>query len=193
MKVLGFTGFFGAGKGTAIQFIHELTGAEVFSTSEEVAEECSRRGLDASRPNKYVVANEVRARFGPGEFSRRIVEKIRRLPEGTRLALVDALRTAGEVQVLRDAFTKDFALVSVQAPPQVRYERVSSRARDRGDVLSYENFLESEEQENRPSAQPFEQNLGEVAELADYSIVNDGSLEELKAKVSDFVKKIGVS
>ncbi len=189
MKVLGFTGFFGAGKGTAIHLVSEMTGAAVFSTSEELADECRRRGLPTDRPTKYLVANDLREKFGPGELSRRVAEKIRKLPRTTKLALVDALRTHGEVQVFRDGFGKDFALVSIEAPAKARYERVSERARDKGDALSYEQFLDSEKKENRPDAKPFEQNLGAVAKLADYKISNDGSLKDLNQKLHEFLLK----
>ncbi len=190
MKVLGFTGFFGAGKGTAISLIAQLTGAHVFSTSEEVGEECIRRGLSTDRANKQVVANDVRERFGPGEFSRRVVKKIQHLPAGTHLALVDALRTAGEVQVLRDSFGKDFALISIEAPAKLRYQRIHERQRDAGDELSFKEFMAAEALENKPDAQPFEQSLGAVGKLADYRIENTGSMDALQEKLKKLLHSL---
>ncbi len=190
MKVIGFTGFFGAGKGTAISLVAQLTGASVFSTSDEVALECIARGLGTDRPTKQVVSNDVRAKLGPGEFSRRVVEKIRKLPPTAQYALVDALRTAGEIRVLRDAFGKDFCLVSIEAPAQLRYERIHARQRDAGDELSFQQFLESEQKENKPDALPHEQSLGAVARLADYRVENAGTTEELRGKLAKLIKEI---
>jgi dephospho-CoA kinase len=191
VKVLGFTGFFGAGKGTAINLVLQLTGASVFSTSEEVSLECLARGLTTDRQNKITVANEVRSKLGPGEFARRVVEKIRKLPPGTRLALVDALRTAGEVQVLQDAFGKDFTLISIDAPVELRYKRNFARNRDAGDALTFEQFVQMEARENKPDAKPFEQSLGVVGKMAEYHVDNAGTLEGLKEKLQELLKKIG--
>jgi len=192
MKVLGFVGFFGAGKGTAIQLISELTGAPAFSTSHEVAEECERRGLPTDRPTKVEVANDVRRKFGPGEFARRVVEKINALPSGTKLALVDSLRTQGEIDVLREAFGGGFELIYVEAGVKVRYERILKRHRDKGDELSFEEFVLSEEKENKPDAKPFEQNIGMVAHGADAVVLNDGQVGEMRENLKAFLRSKGL-
>ena len=188
MKVLGFVGFFGAGKGTAIQLIKELTGAAAFSTSAEITDECLRRGLPTDRPTKVEVANDLRKKFGPGEPARRVVEKIKAMPAGAKLVLVDALRTQGEVDVLREAFGKDFELIFIEAGVKVRYERIKKRHRDKGDELSFEEFVLSEEKENKPDAKPFEQNIGHVAHGADAVILNDGQVDEMRENLKGFLR-----
>lgn len=192
MKVLGFVGFFGAGKGTAIQIISELTGAPAFSTSHAVAEECQRRGLPTDRPVKVEVANDVRRKFGSGEFARRVVEKIKALPSGTKLALVDSLRTQGEIDVLREAFGHEFELIFVEAGVKVRYDRIKKRHRDKGDELSFEEFVLSEEKENHPDAKPFEQNIGRVAQGADSVIMNEGPVGEMRENLKAFLRSKGL-
>jgi dephospho-CoA kinase len=192
MKVLGFVGFFGAGKGTAIQLIQELTGAAAFSTSDEITEECIRRGLGTDRPTKQEVANDIRKKFGPGEPARRVVEKMKALPKETKLALVDSLRTQGEIDVLREAFGKDFELIFVEAGVKVRYERIKKRHRDKGDELSFEDFVLSEEKENKPDAKPFEQNIGHVAHGADAVVLNEGQLDEMRENLKGFLRNRGL-
>ncbi len=60
LKVIGFTGFFGAGKGTALSLVSKLTNASIYSTSEEISLELIKLGLPTDRLHKYELANKRR-------------------------------------------------------------------------------------------------------------------------------------
>lgn len=190
MLVFGFTGTFGAGKGAAISILTERFGAVAYSTSEEVSEECARRGLPTDRGSKTVVSNDTRRKLGSGIFSERVVEKIfsrKPLPE---LVCVDALRTLGEVEVLKKKFGRGFKLVAIDAPVELRYKRVQSRLRDKHDFKPFEQFAADEQRELTGARHEWKQDLGAVMGAADYRIINDGSVKELKKKIGNMLAEI---
>ena len=187
LKVIGFTGFFGAGKGTALSLVSKLTNASIYSTSEEISLELIKLGLPTDRFHKYELANKRREEFGAGYWALRVVDKINLDINPVNVCLVDALRNVGEIEILKESFKENFILFSIEAPIKLRYSRILSRHRDSNDLLSYDDFIKSEEKENKPNPSKFEQSLSACALLADFHIDNSTSINELCIKLSSIL------
>ncbi len=181
--IFGFTGTFASGKGTAIEFLAKKYGAQAYSLSDEVREECRTRGLSVERPNLVKVGNEMREMHGAGYFARKVADKIKedaKYPNS--LFLVDSIRLPGEVEALREEFGGNFKLVAVDAPIEVRYERIKRRARAGEHLLSFAEFKKSEGIEN--SRTRWEQNISGAMAMADCTVVNDSTPRELEKKAA---------
>ncbi len=74
-----------------------------------------------------------------------------------------------------------FVLLGVDAPIALRFERASRRSRI-GDGTTLEEFARKEALEN--SNDPAAQQLTQTLALADVVVPNDGTLEELRARVA---------
>ncbi|MCC6040980.1 MAG: dephospho-CoA kinase, partial [Desulfurococcaceae archaeon] len=72
--------------------------------------------------------------------------------------------------------------VAVHSSPKTRFERLLRRKRP-GDPSTYEEFYERDMTELRFG-------LGDVIALADYVVVNEGDIEEAKAKSREIFMKI---
>lgn len=192
MKVIGFTGYFGAGKGTAISIVNKLTNALVYSTSDEIAEDLLKQGLPVDRIHKFELANKMRAEYGSGYWAQRVVDKIKENSRDSEVFLVDALRNEGEIELLKNTFQKNFLLFSIEAPIKLRYSRIVLRNRDSNDLLSFEEFVKSEEKENKSNPYKFEQSLSKCASMADFHIDNSISLKELCFKISNILISLNI-
>ena len=93
-----------------------------------------------------------------------------------------SIRNPGEVSTLRRR--DDFILVAVDAPVQLRYERAKARSRS-DDAKTLEEFIRDEQAELAGNEN--EQQLERVFRMCDWVIVNDGTLEELYAKVEELL------
>ncbi|NYZ75325.1 AAA family ATPase [Candidatus Micrarchaeota archaeon] len=188
-EFIGLTGTLGSGKGTVLEIIKKQFGENVVSygTGDFVREEVTRRGLTQDRPNQQKVANEMRATRGTGVLAEKALEKAALLPPSIKLVLVDGIRNPGEVQVLRNAIGKNFVLWAIDAPIEVRYERIRKRAREGEHLLSFEEFKASEEKEKKAS-DAAAQSIPACMALADGLIENNGPLEELEKKVKALLK-----
>ena len=101
-----------------------------------------------------------------------------------------SLIPAGELDGYLDAASCDvslegFVLIGVDAPIEVRFDRAQKRARP-GDGLTLAEFREKEARENSPDRA--RQQLSATFAMADYTLDNGGSLEELRRGVDAFLR-----
>ena len=101
-------------------------------------------------------------------------------------AVVDSIRTPGEVEALRKR--DDFMLIEIRANTETRWERLQSRARA-GDPLDKETFMEQENAE-AVAKDAAGQALNATAELADLVILNDGTEQELLSDLEELYMKL---
>lgn len=183
MIIVGITGTLGAGKGTIVDYLVREKGFLHYSVREFITREIRKRGLPVNRNTMTEVANDLRAKHGPGYIAKELCQKA--LKSGKN-SIIESLRAVGEVNTLRRH--KNFYLLAVDASPEKRYARISGR-RSETDHISYEQFLSDEEREFK-SDDPARQNLSKCIELADYVFNNDGTREELHKQVDEVLEKI---
>lgn len=178
--IIGVTGTHASGKDTVADYICKKFNTSNYSTSEEIGYELTERGMDHSRPNKFAVANEIRETLGTGELARRALNRVRE-----DIAVVSAIRNIGEIEYLKQ--NSNFYLIAVDAPIDLRYERAALRERF-GDGKTLAEFKAGEEQEINAGEKG--QQLVPCMRLADYFIVNDGTLEHLKERIEEILNAI---
>ena len=177
--VIGITGRNCAGKDSVAESL-ATQGFEHHSLSDVLRVELGRRAEEVTRPALIALGNELRRSEGPAVLARRVQELIRT----DRVALV-SVRNPAEVACLREL--PRFALVGVEAPQDVRFEREVRRGRESAPT-SLEAFALLEEQEN--TADPNAQQLDTTMALADYVLANDGTLLDLNARVVALLEMI---
>ena len=179
--IIGLTGTFAAGKDAVAEHL-EKYGFEHFSTGEEVAEIAREMGIETTRDNLRELANELRDKYGPEYLSRRVIEQKAK----TKKIVVTGLRQPGEVKYLMSL--PDFHLIAVDAPIELRFERMKSRNRP-GDPQTIDAMKKKERKEMESSGKNA-QKIHECVEMAQYKIVNDGDFKKLYKKVDDVIGKI---
>ncbi|MFO1463517.1 MAG: deaminase [bacterium] len=179
--IIGLTGKNASGKGEVAQVLKEA-GFLYLSLSDLLREELRRRGLEVIRENLIRVGNEMRTMYGGGYLADRALQAI----DVDKNYIVDSIRNPREVEVLRRLH--NFKLVHVTAVPQVRFERIKSRARE-GDPKNFAEFQELEVREAK-SSDPNTQQLEATGRLADAEIENNSTLDELRGKVRELVLRL---
>jgi len=172
-RLIGLTGTNGAGKGEVANFLRKKGFAYV-SLSDVIREELQARGLEASRDHLIACGNELREKFGPAVLARRVATRI----QGP--TVIDSIRNPAEVAFLRSL--GDFILVAVDAPLEIRFERARKRGRNES-ATTLDEFRRKEEQEKTTSETG--QQLEVCLQLADLTIINDGSLEDLWTRLEE--------
>ncbi len=174
--VIGITGRNCAGKDTVATALARA-GFESYSLSDVLRAELERRGEAITRPALIALGNELRAAEGPGVLARRVQSMM----TTDRVALV-SVRNPTEVETLREL--PRFVLLGVDAPVEVRFARETARGRE-SVPETLEAFMALEEREN--TADPNAQQLDATMALADHVLMNDGTLAEFEARVSDLL------
>ena len=175
MKTIGLTGTNGSGKGAAAEYFVSK-GYAYHSLSDVIREELNKDGLPPTRDNLIRKGNELRSLGGPDFLARQVMKRV----EGK--AVIDSIRNPEEVRFLKGK--KDFILLAIDADVALRYERVKKRGRDES-AASLEEFVKKEDEEK--TASPTQQQLHTCLKMADFFVLNDGSLEDLYKKLEKFL------
>jgi dephospho-CoA kinase len=181
--IIGITGTDGAGKGTVVSCLVDKHGFSHYSVRDTIVLEIERLGLPVDRNQMRLTGNALRAEFGNEAMVRKAYE--RAVSEGKDKIVIESVRVPDEVDFLK---LHHGFLLAVDADVALRYSRVQER-RSASDQVTFEQFKQQEAMEmNNPD--PHGQQKAKVMAMADYTIINDSTLEELQAKVNAFLQKI---
>ncbi len=180
MLIIGITGQPSSGKDTIAEYL-VAQGFVTLSTGDFIRAEMQKLGLPLDRAHMHDFVNKMRVLRGPGYLA---IEAVKTIAGDTA---VSGLRNVTEVSTLKQAFGKQFVLLSAEAPIEVRFKRAQGRSRE-GDHVSFEQFKVQEESERHGT--PETQQVDDVIALADYVIKNEGTKEELVHKVDDLLSEL---
>ena len=181
--LLGITGTDGAGKGTVVNYLVKNKGFAHYSARAIWIEELTKRGEEPTRANMRLVANEMREKYGNDFLVTYYLQKIQE--DGTDKEIIESIRTVAEATTLK---ANGGILVAVDADEKIRYARVQAR-RSETDKVTFEQFKAHEELEAH-DPNPHGMQKQRVIAMADYKIMNDGSVSELYQKIDALFEKI---
>ncbi len=180
-EVIGITGPHGSGKTEVAKALARFD-VPCVRMGDVVWEEVRHRGQKITEANVAKVANELREREGLGAIAKRCIPLIKAHGKSKRAVAVDGIRSVAEVNEFRRAFGKNFHLIAVRAGEQTRYSRIASRGRA-DDAETREKFREKDRREG-------DWGLEKAIALADFTIVNEGTIEELHRKAVKIYKQL---
>ena len=182
--IIGITGWMAAGKDTVADYLIEKRGFLYISLSDIIREALRAEGREVSRDNLREKGNELRDQYGPDYLAQQALKIVVANPE--KDYVIPSIRQSAEVRVLRD--NPAFKLWAVVGPIEERFARM--QVRKRGDdqlITSIEVLKEKEDAENGGTANC--QEVGVTVSMADVTIDNSGTFDELYAKVDETLGK----
>jgi dephospho-CoA kinase len=184
--ILGITGTNGAGKGSVVEYLVKEKGFAHYSVRDLIIEEVERRGLPLNRTNIGETATSMRAEFSPSYFVETFLKRANE--EGKSDVIIESIRTLKEADHLKD---HGAYLVGVDAPVEERYRRITARGTVT-DHVSFEDFRAQEDAEYSPkdATDPSQMNVLGVLNRADYTLINDGTVEKLSDKIEEMLTHI---
>jgi len=178
--LIGLTGRNAAGKGEVAQYLQKKS-LYYCSLSDVIRDEIRSRGFEPTRELLITAGNELRQRYGANILAERILAKI----EDDKHYVIDSIRNPAEVDAFRVA--KHFKLIRIEAPPEVRFQRILNRKRE-SDPKTLEEFIDLENRE--AEGDDTSQNLVKVELMADHTLVNDGALEKLYPEIDQLLLRL---
>jgi len=173
--LIGLTGRNASGKSTVVAWFVDK-GLVSESCSDSIRAHLREQGIEESRAALIEGGRELRRAGGAGILAEMLLERL----DGAN-AVIDSIRTPGEVEALRRR--EDFVLIEVRASMDARWARAQARARD-GDAIDRETFF-AQEQSEAVAKDEAGQALDATAALADMILINDGEIEELHSDLED--------
>ena len=180
--IIGLTGENCSGKGAIAEYLKKK-GFEYHSLSDVIRDELKKDGKEVTRDNLIKKGNDLRHK-DPGSLAKMIIVQLH--VSAYNKKVVDSIRNPYEAKELMKL--KDFTLVYVTAPAQIRFERMVVRNRE-SDPKTFKEFLALENAE-RANADEKKQNIDATAKLADKTIVNDGNFAKLYDDVDHLLAEL---
>lgn len=176
--VVGLAGMPGSGKSLVVETAQEL-GYAIVGMGDVIREETAKRGLELTPQNVGKVMLQLRKAGGNSIIAQKCIPKIEE--QTSTKVLVDGLRSMYEADAFKAHFAK-FTLVAVHASPETRFKRLFNRRRS-DDPTVWEVFHDRDMRE-------LSVGVGNVIAMAEQIIVNDNSMEQVKAKVEETLQRI---
>jgi len=188
MKIIGITGTLASGKTSVKDFFLSRFSSYFISLSDIIKEELLKEGKELKRENFIEKGNELRKKYG-NQILAEVVTLT--LPEkiNKQLIIIDGIRNPGEIEYLRKKFGKNFILIAVDAPRELRFKRLLERRKE-GDPATFEKFFEMDEIDLGRNQPEYGQRVEECLRLADLLIINDGTVEDLNKKLEKISESI---
>ncbi len=180
--ILGVAGSFGSGKGTVVEYLEKTLGFKHYSASGFITEEIVKRGMPVNRDSMIVVANDLRAMHGATYIIEQLYERAQK--DGGN-AIIESLRVVAEVRRIKELGGH---VIGVDAEQKLRYDRAVARGSEK-DAVTFDEFKEHERLESNTD-DPAKQNIFGALQEADIHIENNGTLEELHAKIDEVLANL---
>ena len=181
--IIGITGTDGAGKGAVVNYMIKKHGYSHFSVRGEIVKEIEARNLPVDRATMRLVSNDLRAKYGKSVWVKRALE-VKKETKAKKI-IIESIRALAEVEALK---ANGGILIAVDARPEERYRRISSR-KSESDAVSYEQFLAHEQIEmNDPDPNGMQKSA--VMKAADFVLMNNKSIVSLYKKIDVILESL---
>jgi len=169
VKVVAIVGMAGAGK-SEVARVFEDHGFKKVRFGDITDEELKNRGLETNEENERYIRQQLRKEHGMDAYAKLNLPRIDSSLKSSNV-VVDGLYSWEEYILLKEYYGEQFTTVAVLASPATRHGRLAHRAK---------RPLTLEEAANRDKSEIENINKGGPIAMADFTIVNEASLEELE-------------
>lgn len=183
VKLLAIVGMAGSGKSVAVDYL-ATCGIPKIHFGNMIYQEMAKRGIERTTDGKSEKAfrEMIRQTEGKDWVAQQAIANAKDLIEaGQKRIVFDGLYSWTEYRAIQHEFPGTLTLIAIVAPKALRYERIAKRP-DRpfdAQAIRERDYGEIENMEKG----------GPIA-IADYYIINDGSVEDLENNLKKILKEI---
>lgn len=146
------------------------------------------QGMEINGENERKVREELRRQYGMGAFATLNIPKIEEAIKRSDV-VVDGLYSWSEYKILKEKYDGAMFVLAVFAPPELRYARLEHRSTENDVEQRFRSFSKKEAVERDYTEIENIEKGGPIA-MADFTIINAGTLEELKQRTCEVLTEI---
>jgi len=179
MKVVSIVGMTGAGK-TEVAKVFEESGFVRIRFGDLTDKEIEKQGLELNEENERYVRELIRKQYGMAAYAKLNLTRIDETLKHSNV-VIDGLYSWEEYTFLKTYYGEDFYVVAVWASPGTRYARLASRLN---------RSLTIDEAVRRDVAEVENLKKGGPIAMADFTIINESSLKNLRKEARRIISKL---
>jgi len=178
--IIGLVGQMACGKEAIKKYIAKKYNTKDCRFSTSLRDVVQRLGISESRENLQKLSTVLRANFGEDLLAKVIAMDASKLD--SEIVVIDGVRRMADIKYLKEL--PNFYLIKVEVDAKIRFERMKARNENAGDKdKTFEQFIADQNNEA-------DKEIPIVMDFAKISINNDGTLEELYAKIDETINTI---
>jgi dephospho-CoA kinase len=179
MKIVSIVGMPGSGK-SEVSRVFEEKGFVRVRFGDLTDEEVARRGLKLNEENERRIRELLRKEYGMAAYAKLNLPRIDSALKRSNV-VIDGLYSWEEYTFLKSHYGDNFHVIAVWASPKIRYNRLAGRTNRR---------LTVEEAASRDKAEIENVNKGGPIAMADFTIINESSLDSLRKETGRIISKL---
>lgn len=188
MKIVAVVGMTGSGK-TEVAEVFKEKGYSYVRFGQAVMDEVKRKGLEVNEENERMVRQEMRKEHGMAVMAKFLIPTFDRLLKNGNI-IADGLYSWEEYVLLKEKYGDDLFVLAVYSSPKVRYQRLTKRVLGKDDNRAIRRPLTVEQAKSRDYSEIENLHKAGPIAMADYTIVNNGSLKDLRKEVNKVVESL---
>ncbi|MCX2476075.1 AAA family ATPase [Pedobacter sp. MC2016-05] len=181
MKIIAIVGMAGTGKSVASNFFINQENFEVIHFGGLTNLEISKRGWDITPANEAKIRVELREAHGMAAYAKIAIPQINMYIDGGKNVCIDGLYSMSEYELLKEVFGDKLSVIAVCCNKELRFKRLEKRK-----IRS----LNRAEAEARDLDEIKRVEKGGPIALADFTILNNTSLEDFIAALEETQKQV---
>jgi dephospho-CoA kinase len=179
MRVVSIVGMAGAGK-SEVAKVFEENGFTRIRFGDITDEEIAKRGLELNEKNERHIREQLRKEHGMAVYAKLNLPRINSALKHSNV-VIDGVYSWEEYTLLKTHYRENLYTIAVWASPGTRYARLASRPNRR---------LTLEEAISRDKEEIEELRKGGPIAMADFTIINESSLESLRKEAEGIISKL---
>lgn len=179
MRVVAIVGMAGAGK-SEVARIFGRSGFKRVRFGDITEEQVKKRGLQLNEDNERLVREQLRREHGMAAYAMLNLPRVEFSLKSSDV-VVDGLYSWEEYELLKQCYGDRFSTVAVWASHVTRHRRLQDRTK---------RPLTAAEAAGRDKAEIENSNKGGPIAMADFTIVNESSLEELEIETKRVISAL---
>lgn len=173
-KIIALVGLAGSGKSSAVEYLTEKGFPKIYFGG-VIYKAMDEAGIEKTWDNQQQFREEIRRREGKDFVIKRVIKNIHDLINaGQNKIVLDGLYTWSEYKFLKHEFPGQVVVIAIVTPKYLRYQRMAKRI---------ERPMQPHEVDQRDWSEIENLEKGGPIAIADYFIINDGSLEQLHQRI----------
>lgn len=170
IQIIAPTGLAGSGKSTAVEYFTAQGIPKIYFVGIMYAM-MREAGIEITWESQQKFREEMRRKEGQDFILKQVIKNIYGLIDaGQKKIVLDGLYTWSEYKLLRHEFPGQVTVIAIVAPKHLRYRRMQKRP---------ERPMQPHEVDTRDWAEIENMAKGGPIAIADYFVINDGTIEEL--------------
>ena len=186
-KIVCIVGMPGAGKSIVSDELVKR-GLAFLRFGQITLDKVKEKGLEPSEANEKKVREDLRKKYGMGAYAVLNIPKFDELLKKSNL-VGDGLISWAEYKILKEKYGEAMYVIAVYAPPEIRYERLENRSIKGDEKQRFRSFTRAEAK-SRDYAEIENIEKGGPIAMADFTIVNTGTIDELKESIKEILSQV---